>query len=169
MGEWGDAAKDVDSSGRCCLVTLIKGSSHLWVCRSHHRLEGTQTRATVVPEAGLEPARAFTQWILSPSRLPISTLRRGLNCKRPTRLGQRSTPRRFENSSVHKSAPTRAVRQFGREAKSSTSEGFRPTTTNEVAEPSAVVGWKSVAKAVRPSSCATRPTTGSRSKCRLEI
>jgi hypothetical protein len=35
-----------------------------------------------VPEAGLEPARGFPQWILSPSRLPISTLRRPLSLGR---------------------------------------------------------------------------------------
>jgi hypothetical protein len=35
----------------------------------------------VVPEAGLEPAQAFTRGILSPLRLPIPPLRRLVYCK----------------------------------------------------------------------------------------
>src|SRR3989339_768856 len=35
----------------------------------------------MVPEAGLEPAQAFTRGILSPLRLPIPPLRRPVYCK----------------------------------------------------------------------------------------
>lgn len=40
----------------------------------------------MVPEAGLEPASPYGQWILNPSCLPISSL--GRICPIPARLGR---------------------------------------------------------------------------------
>ena len=45
----------------------------------------------LVPEAGLEPARSCPQWILSPSRLPIPTLRQTGECNRSDPSGNPNT------------------------------------------------------------------------------
>src|SRR4029453_4165637 len=76
-----------------------------------------------VPEAGLEPARPFGQWILNPSRLPITPL--GLALRRVAKCGRE----RKSRSSLSLSE------QAGTTARSPGSQGFPggPSSTGEAA------------------------------------
>jgi hypothetical protein len=90
------------------------GRRHPQIQRSHSNRSSGRARFLPegVPEAGLEPARPFGQWILNPSRLPITPL--GPAARRVAKCGRERKPRSSWSSSEPAGTRTGAPVRFPR-------------------------------------------------------